>query len=165
MNRVLAILALTGFVLSLVAHLAASAGINVLALIPLVWLLHLGIFVVFLPFVAQTRNRLGTKTSLTGLRAVMPDWALLLGAALFFYALINFLLFVFTAEGSASIRDGRFVLQDHGRLIRELTANEYAVCQAKVIRGFSGHWLVFYYLPFAWFTFGRKTRPTEQPVP
>ena len=163
MNLFLAILALLGLMLSLVVHIAALLGIDVSAKFPLVWSLHIGIFVVFIPFVLLSRKDLGSKPTMTRLRELFPGWVITLGAVIFVYALVNFLLFMLATQGgSPSIREGKFILQDHGRLIREITAGEYASFKANEVRGFSGHWLVFYFVPFAYFMFHKKSNSSIQ---
>lgn len=158
MNRLLAIFALLGFVLSLVVHIAALSGIDVAGKIPLVWSLHVGIFVAFIPFVLLSRKELGPKPTFTQLKGIFPSWVGAICAVICAYALVNFLLFMLaTHGGSPSIRDGKFILQDHGRLIREITSGEYASFKANEVRGFSGHWLAFYFVPFAYFMFRKKS--------
>jgi hypothetical protein len=56
-----------------------------------------------------------------------------------------------TEGGSPTIQDGKYLLLDHGKLIREITAGEYAAFRANQVRGFSGHWLIFYFVPAAYF--------------
>jgi hypothetical protein len=159
MNRLVGLLALLGFLLSLAAHVAALAGVDVGKRVPWVWGLHVGVFVVFFPFVMSSRKLLGPRTSLWSVRTLFPTWVRVIGAAVFVYALINFALFITATEGgSPRVRDGHFVLLDHGRVIRELSAAEYEAMEARDVRGFSGHWLVFYFVPFAWFLL-RKPLP------
>ena len=163
MNRLVGSLALLGFLLSLAAHVAALAGVDVAARIPWVWGLNVGIVAVLLPVVMSTRKLVNGRLSLATLRPLFPPWVLVLGAAVFAYAVVNFALFMFGAHGgSPEIRDGRFVLQDHGRLIRELSAAEYTALQANEVRGFSGHWLLFYFMPFAWFLLRRTDLPRRE---
>lgn len=160
MTHLLSLVALLGFLLSLAAHVAALLGIDVSAKVPLVWLLHVGIFVVFIPFVLLSRKVLGVKPTFAEVRKLFPGWVIALGVLIFTYAIINFLLLFILATqgGSPSIRDGKFILQDHGRLVRELTAVEYTSFKANEVRGFSGHWLAFYFIPFAYFMFRQKLR-------
>src|SRR5438552_4154608 len=144
MNRVLGLIALIGFSMSAVAHAAALAGVDVSARWPAVWLLHVGIFVVFVPFVISSRRngRPSTKDVLT----LLPSWASAMVVVLFIYALVNFGLFMLRTEGgNPAVDHGRFVLKSHGHLIREITSTEYAAFRANEIRGFSGHWLLFYF--------------------
>ncbi len=73
--------------------------------------------------------------------------------------MVNFVLFALNSEGGGpSIRAGKFVLESHGRFIRDLTATEYTAFKANELRGFSGHWLIFYYVPFIYFLFNPKSR-------
>ena len=156
-RRFFGLLALLGFVLSLIAHLASLTGFDVAAKYPYVWGLHVGIFVVFFPFVLMSRKTLGRKPSFAQIRERFPLWVVAAGAIIFAYAMLNFLLFGLRTEGgSPSTHDGKFVLEEHGRFIRELSPAEYTSLKANEVRGFSGHWLVFYYIPFAYFMFYRE---------
>jgi hypothetical protein len=68
------------------------------------------------------------------------------------YAVINFALFFFLMEyGSPAEENGRYVLQNHGKVIRFLSAEEYQRFRAYEVRGFSGHWMLFSILPAAYF--------------
>jgi hypothetical protein len=163
MNRLAGSLALLGFLLSLAAHVAALAGVDVMGRVPQVWGLHVGIFVVFLPFVMSSRKLVGRRPSLATLRPLFPTWVLVIGGAVGAYAVLNFALFIAgTQGGTPEIRGEHFVLQNHGRLVRELSAAEYTALRANVVRGFSGHWLAFYFVPFAWFLL---RKPLPAPVP
>jgi hypothetical protein len=77
--------------------------------------------------------------------AAMPRWGRYTIKAFFAYAIINFALFIFLSRGGVpDVRDGKYVLHNHGQVVRELSENEYEWQKAYVIRGFSGHWMVFY---------------------
>jgi hypothetical protein len=160
MDYLLAILAGLGFVFSLVVHVAAWCGRDVSTQVPPMWLLHLGIFVVFIPMVLSSQKRLGSRMSIARLRTVFPGWVVTLGLVLSVYVVLNFLFFMLsTREGSPGLQHGKFILQSHGHFIRELTSAEYTALKANVVRGFSGHWLIFYYLPFTYFMFAPSTNP------
>jgi hypothetical protein len=91
------------------------------------WLLHLGIFVVSIPFVILARQDFGTQPSLWLVSAPLPRWAVVLSTVIFACALINFVLFLTgTQGGSTSVQESKYLLLDHGRLIRELATEEYA---------------------------------------
>lgn len=51
---------------------------------------------------------------------------------------------IFSEGGGPHIVDGKYVLQNHGNIIREITMEEYDAFQANELRGFSGHWMAFY---------------------
>ena len=165
MNHILAVLALLGFSLSAAVHVASLAGVDVSQRFPLVWLLHVGVFVVFIPFILSSRRVLGAKP-ISKMRALVPNSVFLIGAAIFIYAMLNFALFILSTQGgSPSIQEGKYVLQNHGRVVREITEAEYVAFRANELRGFSGHWLVFYFVPLAYFMFARrKTDKLDQEV-
>jgi hypothetical protein len=140
-------LALTGFFASLFVHLTTFFGIDPSKRIPWVWVLHVGIFICFIPMLFVQRLAPG-KDFWSKIFAAMPRWARYTIKAFFAYAMINFALFYFLSKGGVpGVRDGKYVLQNHGEVIRELSENEYELQKAYVLRGFSGHWMVFYLLP------------------
>lgn len=120
------VLALVGLTLSVVVHGAALLGFSAL-LGKAVWGLHVGIFVVWIPtmFVA---NRLAADFKRKDLwKAVLrgcPRWMRWLVHGLFAYAILNFVIFV--ANVPAKVPGS--------------SANESPL----VLRGFSGHWMLFY---------------------
>jgi hypothetical protein len=159
LSLVLGLAALAGLLLSAWVHFSALLGLGAPLQMASVWPLHVGIFVVFLPFVFASRKTLGPKPGWKELRAMFPGWVVLLGALLMGYTALNFVLFIMATEGgSPAIRDGHYILSQHGALVRELTAQEYTALQVNEVRGFSGHWMMFYFLPFAYFLLRRGAR-------
>ena len=118
-----------------------------------VWLLHPGVFVVFVPFVFminRTQARIGNLQE--AFFKSVPWPALALGFVLFVYTGVNFLVVLAKSGGGVpDIWQGVHVLHDHGRLIREITEIEYIHYRFNEIRGFSGHWLIFYFAPLSYF--------------
>ena len=166
MHRLLAVVALLGFCLSLLVHIAALLGTDPSDRFPLIWLLHVGIFVVFIPLVFSSRKRFGSKPTFADLRANFPAWAVALGVAVFVYVGGNFLLFILSTQGgSPSMQAGKFILQSHGHFIREITSAEYTSFKANEVRGFSGHWLAFYYIACIYFAFEKKSNPSFKRTP
>ena len=128
---------------SLSAHLATFFNFDVLAYFPWVWLLHIGIFVGVIPLIGKDLKEVWRKFFLPG-----PSWARYSIIAFAVYAPINFLLFLALSKGgSPDIRNGVYVLHNHGTIIKVLTEQEYHRQQAYGLRGFSGHWMIFYLLP------------------
>jgi len=119
-----------GFALSVMAHLLALAGIE-----PpggsLVWDLHAGIFVVWIPAVIvsmRTTRFSGRKDFWKVALSGCPVWMRRVFYVIFAYAIINFILFAITAANEP---------RPHGE------------ASASMIRGFSGHWMAFYSAAFA----------------
>src|SRR6476659_9789789 len=119
-----------GLVLSIVAHIAGLACIG----LPgggLVWAGHIGIFVVWLPTVLVAARITGDTNRKDFWKVVLsgcPTWMRQGLCVLFAYAILNFFWFAFTTSGH---------LQQHGE------------SPPSAIRGFSGHWMVFYGAAFA----------------
>ena len=158
-------IALIGFALSAMVHVAALNGTDIAGRFPAVWVLHVGIFVVFVPFVFATRRRASHSSSFHFFE-LLPRWVTFAGAVLFAYAAVNFGVFMLRSEGgSPAIKNGRYVLLNHGRLIREISAPEYTDFRANEVRGFSGHWLFFYFIPFAYFAFAQRPNKAPEPTP
>lgn len=160
MSKILSYFALFGLISGLIVHVLAILGVNAGDKIPFIWLLHVGIFVVWFPVIFKLiglqKNTPGYKESkhVFKMYKLLYDNStkpLLLIAAFFFvYALINFTLFSQVSEGGGpSIVDGQYVLQNHGHIIKQLTYDEYQHYQANELRGFSGHWMAFYSLALA----------------
>jgi len=124
-------LAACGFVLSAGAHCLALAN----AAIPggnFVWGLHIGIFVVWVPTVllslGVTRNA-NKKDFWKVVLAGCPVWMRRALYVVFAYAVLNFIVFMASTMSQHSHPTGE--------------------APPVVIRGFSGHWMVFYGAAFA----------------
>ncbi len=155
----LAGLALAGFLVSLWVHVSALRGVDVSRAYPQVWGLHAGLFVVFLPMVFASRRLLGRKPTMRRWRDLLPRPVGLLCGAIFIYAIVNFLLATHSMPGgSPSVQDGQYVLNNHGQ-VTPITAAQYEAAKATELRMFSGHWMVFYFMPFAFFLFALGPRP------
>ncbi|MBB6342978.1 hypothetical protein HNP49_003166 [Pseudomonas fluvialis] len=119
------LLAGLGFLISFVAHASSIFGFSVFPKEP--WFLHFGIFVVWIPAVlcAQSLAKVFPqkqmwKAALRGCPKPMQYMAY----ALFGYVFLNFAIFA-------------------------ITNSNHTPTSASTVRGFSGHWLIFYYAAFA----------------
>jgi len=116
-----------GFLLSLTAHVLALLGKPC----PgggLVWLLHLGVFAVWVPTLILSRRKLrdvSPKRQMEAILADCPAWMRWTIRIIFVYAIVNFLLFMATTSGTPKTKPR-------------------GTAPPAVIRGFSGHWMVFY---------------------
>jgi hypothetical protein len=115
-----------GLVLSFLSHLAGWTGVYG----PLgrwTWLLHLGLFAVFLPAVAVSpRVQAGEKTdSLEVALCGCPPWMKRMVYVFFGYAIVHFLAFAVSMVLSGPEVRGPGM-------------------PPIVVRGFSGHWMAFY---------------------
>lgn len=149
--------AIIGWLSALVVHVLSIANVDSTAGMPVVWILHAGIFVVWLPmifylkkneevqaFYKLSKNQRSAGALLKVLFKHTPDWLKVLAVLGFLYMPVNFFLSVVSQHGSPDLKDGQYILHSHGKLIRILTEQEYHHYKANEIRGFSGHWLGFY---------------------
>lgn len=143
-------------VLSMVVNVASYFGISLFEKFAF---LHIGIFVLGIPAVFSAKNwkiRKGTwwppGASLRTLTEGGPTWgrrALGWGYA---YFIVQFVaLLVLSQAGTPVIRDGKYILHRHGRLIRELTETEYGWQLAHVARMFSAGWALAYLFFIIWY--------------
>ncbi|MCA9536477.1 MAG: hypothetical protein KC593_22495 [Myxococcales bacterium] len=67
------------------------------------------------------------------------------------YVLYNFFASI-PAGGTPDLRDGVYVLHNHGTVVREITLAEYERFRTLTVRGFSGHWMIFSAVPLVFYT-------------
>jgi hypothetical protein len=105
-------------------------------------ILFIDAFVMFPPFGAAAYYswRFGGTGQGSSQRVVnsRPRWLRVLTGVLFAFAIVNFMLFLLLGRGGQPMeRDGKYVLDSHGRTLRELSEPEYHRMQAYMLRGFS----------------------------
>jgi hypothetical protein len=120
-----------GLVLSAVVHCIALTG----ATIPggnLIWVLHAGIFVVWIPAISASRQMTQSANSIDFWKIALagcPLWMRLGLSVFFIYAIINFAIFIIPTIGQPK-------------------QPAEIVPSPAVVRGFSGHWMFFYSAAF-----------------
>jgi len=122
-----------GLVLSIIVHISALLGIsNPLGEIS--WVLHVGIFIVWLPTVIIANRQVKDFKQKDFWKAALracPKWMKYLTYFFFGYAILNFILFLILDVSGGSSRG----------VSRGTPPN--------VFRGFSGHWMAFYCVAMA----------------
>lgn len=133
-----------GFVLSAVVHLLSYFGVAAQESVPAVWALHIAIFPPF--FVAiwrmrrwRTPGRWSKQIAWAAIKPYVPGWAYPVGIGLMAYSLVNFLL-----------TTSHLPQRGHPESPIPIPAHDIAIY---TIRAFSGHWLIFYFLPAIFFLF------------
>jgi hypothetical protein len=135
-------LSIIGLALSLWVHIGALAGRKV-APEAFFWMLHMGIFVVWIPAVVVAQRRVGSMSRKDFWKVILrgsPDWMRHMVYGFLGYAVINFLLFMIQAPTGGS------------------GANPPPV----VWRGFSGHWMAFYSAALAILYSAAVNPPSDQ---
>jgi hypothetical protein len=168
------LLAMVGLIASGVAHFSTFAGVDPQEVFPAVWLLHIGIFVVMIPAIGvqnSLRTRRG-KRDMNDAFADAPAWLRTLSKLLFAYMFVNFAVFIFMMRGGSPHHEenGKYVLSNHGKVSREISAEDFHRYQGYEVRGFSGHWMGFYAMAMTLMASGMACRQSEpqlesRPVP
>jgi hypothetical protein len=145
-----------GLLTAVAVHASTFTAVPLRPEHPLFWMLHIGIFPLFIPMVwrlrawrEQTRGMLGLPTSRLRWRellAYLPAWAIAIAGVLFAYAMVNF-----------------FLAMSHLPAGHAAGSGSIGVDEARyTVRAFSGHWMIFYAIPTLFFFFVPATaRPDE----
>lgn len=157
--RVIGFVSFLGFGASLAAHVLSCVGVDLRTQFPKVWLLPLGAVSVLAPYLYMRRRTRGIYNNDLAAKLCYPYWASIARDVITIYALANFLIFLFLTNGLVSSeKGGKFVLENHGRFVREISLREYTKYRANEFRGLSGWLLVCYFTPFVYFSFVRSDR-------
>ncbi|MFK3650069.1 hypothetical protein ACI2IY_16795 [Lysobacter enzymogenes] len=144
-----------GFLASLIVHLRTFWGYT-LDLPGGEFLPALGLPVVIGALALDNYLTPPAQRQIVSLPGPWPWWALVVLMATGAYVALNFLVNVVAPGGSPVVSKGGYVLQEHGLVIRELTAQQYREAVVRQARGTSGHMLIFYLMPALWFLFAKK---------
>jgi len=171
MKKAIFYFALVGWTLGLLVHLLSIFDVDVAAKAPLVWLLHVGIFIAFIPAILELKKNRELQTyqksdmfkvfspfnTLKIISRTTPSWLTVIAVLGLFYAFVNFIIFMKSQPYTPDIENGGYVLRNHGQIIKTLTEQEYHHYKAVTLRGFSGHWIAFYGISMALlFPFNKK---------
>jgi hypothetical protein len=132
-------------IVSLVVHASTFLGIDPMARWPGVMFIHVAIFPPFIAAIYYAGRTGGPEQGRQDrVFNSAPRWLRILTGLFFAYALVNFAVFMVLVEGGGPHeRDGKYFLTSHGTVLRELSEAEYHQQRAYVVRGFSGHWMLF----------------------
>ena len=157
MNRFLAVLSFVGFGLAVIIHILTFYGVSLTEKIPLLYGLHFGVFIVFVPMVFSLSTFWMSKREGAFERWVwsykkfigpVPVPIRVATLLIVIYVFIS-IPFVFSQLEQDS------VTQDSVSS-RALTTEEYSLQSVYVARGFSAAWMMFYWLPAVYFSYHRK---------
>ena len=149
---------MTGCLIGTIIHILSIAHSDVADYFPFVLLLHIGIFIIWLPMIFFLRNNQSELKKLQADRVEVerskffskgflghsPLWLRVFVVIAVNYVAINF-LFLSSTPGLPHVENGEYVLQVRGgRVIRAISEQEYHYYKAQGLRRFSGHWILFY---------------------
>jgi hypothetical protein len=159
-RRSLAIVSVSGLLASIVIYVASYRGATMDSIGRWAIVLHIGIFVLLLPMYAveypAVRQRIFFPK---GFARGMPEWVVPGIKLLALFFAVHFVLFLMQSHASApEIKNGEYVLSDHGKIVKTLTQAEFYKLKDAELRLFATGWMFFYFVPMAYWRFPR----TEQ---
>jgi hypothetical protein len=123
----------------------------------LLWL-HLGTFLLMVPMFAIERRAIQNRTFFwKEFGAAKPDWIVPTIKLLGLIFAINFGVFLVASHAaSPEIKDGAYVLNNHGQIIKMLTKMEFVRLKGGELRLFASGWVFFYFVVLAYWWFPRR---------
>ena len=77
----------------------------------------------------------------------MPKWVVPSAKLLALFFAVHFVLFLVQSHAAVpEVRNGEYVLNDHGRIVRTLAQSEYFTLKGGELRLFATGWLFFYFV-------------------
>ena len=156
------VLSVLGFIASATVHLA-SWGHEPLGM-EQTWPLHVGIFVVLLPALMAAKRGGGQDPQF----GHAPPWMVTVQKACGAYAIVNFLIFIVLISAftpNVRKRDGKQVIVAKREVVRVATDEEVRLSRARTARGFSGHWMIFYWTALLMMIDTRARNAAADPAP
>ena len=157
MRKFLFILPLIGWTISLGVYLTTIiVDYDISRQFPFIWLLIPGVFIVWLPTIFFMRNikemeeirktkPLDFAKHIKFFKKVFTHNLLTTIAAIgFIHGIVNFIVIMVIHPYMPEIKDGIYVLENHGHFIKTITEKEYNHYSALHIRVFSGYLIMFY---------------------
>jgi hypothetical protein len=131
--------------------------------IKVIWL-TLGTCLLYAPLIAieyraiRAQNFFGARFGIG-----KPKWIISVTKFLLLFFVINFGVFLIAGHtASPEIKDGAYVLSDHGQIIRTLTKTEYGRLKGGELRLFASGWILFYFVLISYWWFPRHPDQTPQ---
>ena len=157
MRRIFAITAALGFAGGAVTFFASFFGLTLEKMGKWLFVLHGGTFLLVLAVITIERAAIKSNVFFSKLFNLgKARWVVVGIRGLFVLFIINFVLFLLLSRAaSPEIRNGQYVLDDHGKTVRPLTETEYLKLKGWEVRMFASGWMCFYSVLGAYWWFPR----------
>src|ERR1700733_3880157 len=161
-RRSLAIVSVSGLFASIVIYIASYRGATMDGIARWAIVLHIGTFVLLLPMYAVEYSTVRQRTFFSkGFARGMPKWVVPGIKLLALSFAVHFVLFLAQSHASApEIKNGEYVLNDHGKIVKTLTQPEFYKLKGAELRLFATGWMFFYFVPTAYWWFPRTEQET-----
>jgi hypothetical protein len=146
-----------GLVASVAVYIGSFFGLTIMGLGGWVALLHGGAIVFMLPLLAMERFKTRGTGFMKAFYASLPAWARWIVRGVPLLALLQ-MVFLFAGTGfvgSPEVRDGQYVLDNHGALT-PVSYSEYVHVGSILLRFFASIWIGFFCFYVTYWTFLRR---------
>ena len=141
MRKVIAGLAAPGLIAGIYIFIASFFGLTMDKLGPKVFVLHLGIFALFIPLVFVERWSKGVDPF-----RGKPRWVLRSMQILFLLFVVVFFSFLALSHAaSPDIINGEYVLNSHGKIVGHISERDYLFLKGWELRLFASGWILAYF--------------------
>jgi len=152
MRKVVAIAAVPGLIASIYIFIASFLGLSMDNLGGKAFLLHLGIFALFIPLIFVDRWSNGVDPF-----RGKPRWVLRSMQILFLlFVVVFFTLLALSHAASPEIINGEYVLKSHGTMVRHISERDYLFLKGWELRLFASGWILAYFATMMHWWFPRQ---------
>src|SRR5579862_7910142 len=126
-RRFFAILSACGLAASAIVYVASYLGATMDSLSRWAFVLHIGVFITLVPMYAVEYSSIKDRTfSWAGFAQGVPRWVVRSIKLLGLFFIFHFVWFLVQSHAaSPELKNGGFVLNNHGQIVKVLTQSEY----------------------------------------
>jgi hypothetical protein len=156
-RKLFALVAAAGLIASVWLYFRSFSGTTLDSLGLNVLVLHTGIFVLVVPiFIAEYSASNRGSFSWDKFAQGKPNWVAPAIQFLGVCFLAHFVLFAIQSHLTGpAVRNGQYVLESHGRIVRAITRAEYVKLKGAELRIFVTAWMFFYFVTTVYWWFPR----------
>ena len=152
MRKVMAVVAAPGLIAGIYIFIASFFGLTMDKLGGKAFLLHLGLFALFIPLVIVERWPKGVDPF-----RGKPRWVLRSMQILFLLFVVVFFTFLALSHAaSPEIINGEYVLNSHGTMARHISERDYLFLKGWELRLFASGWILAYFATMMHWWFPRQ---------
>ncbi len=156
-RKSIAMLVACGLAASIIAYVGSYLGMTMDAFPIWVIAIHMGIVIFWVPMCVLEYGSLKDRSFFwKGFSHGKPKWVVPTIKLLGLLFAVHFLLFLIESHAaSPQIKDGQYILDNHGQTLRLITQSEYLHLKATELRLFATGWICFYSVSLAYWWFPR----------
>jgi hypothetical protein len=159
-RRFFAVLSACGLAASAIVYVASYLGATMDSLSRWAFVLHIGVFILLLPMYAVEYSSIKDRTFFwAGFAQGVPKWVVRSIKLLGLFFIFHFVWFLVQSHAaSPELKNGGFVLNNHGQIVKVLTQSEYLKLKGEELRLFATGWMFFYFVPTMYWWFPQRSR-------